>query len=279
MYISIRLIKTIGLVALIIIIVAIIICVIYRLSKRKKKTILIGNSQEKGSRKVQEDSFSSIESENGMIAIVADGMGGLEYGKIASSTAVKMFIEEFAKEYEMYDVEKFLINTTYTANENIVNMANGRKIGTTVVATVIKDDILHWISVGDSRIYLHRKGELIKLNKEHTYERVLNDRYESGEISRNDVQKHPQKEFLTSYIGYDEFHEIEYSKKPIQLIKGDKVILMSDGIYKSISEEELKEILQKKNNPDKVCDIITDKIEKKRIVNQDNMTIIMMEKY
>lgn len=278
MYISLKLIKTIGWIAIIIIIAVILIYIICILSKRKKKSILIGNSQAKGSRKVQEDSFSTIENENGIIAIVADGMGGLEYGKIASSTAVKMFIEEFTKEYEMHDVEKFLINTAYTANENIVNMANGRKIGTTVVASVIKDSILHWISIGDSRIYLLRKGELIKLNKEHTYESVLKDRYESGEISKNEVQKHPQKEFLTSYIGYDEFHEVEYSKQSIQLIKGDKVILMSDGIYKSMPEVEIKEILQKKNNPDKICEVITEKIERKKIVNQDNMTIIIMAK-
>lgn len=278
MYISLKLIKTIGWIAIIIIIAVILIYLICILSKRKKKNILIGNSQAKGSRKVQEDSFSTIESENGIIAIVADGMGGLEYGKIASSTAVKMFIEEFTKEYEMYDVEKFLINTAYTANENIVNMANGRKIGTTVVAAVIKDNRLHWISIGDSRIYLYRKGELMKLNKEHTYERVLKDRYESGEISKNEVQKHPQKEFLTSYIGYDEFHEVEYSKQSIQLIKGDKVILMSDGIYKSMPDVEIREVLQKKNSPDKICEVITEKIERKNIINQDNMTIIIMAK-
>lgn len=278
MYISLELIKTFFWFLFIALLLIGVLYFLHIKMSLKRRNVIIGNSQKKGNRKVQEDSFSTVESENGLIAVVADGMGGLEYGKIASSTAVKLFIEEFSKEYEMADVVKFLINTAYTANESIVNMANGRKIGTTVVATVIKDSFLHWVSVGDSRIYLHRKGELIKLNKEHTYETVLKDMYDSGEISRNEMQRHPQKEFLTSYIGYDEFHEVDYSKKPIILEKGDRVVLVSDGIYKSISEEEMKSVFKLKRDPEKSCEMITDKIEKKGIANQDNMTVIVMEK-
>lgn len=278
MYIPVIVIRLFG-VAIILLFLIIMTVLLDRFLKNyKRKSILIGNSQKKGKRQVQEDSFSTFETENGMIAIVADGMGGLEYGKVASSTAVKMFIEEYTKEYELYDIQKFLINSAYTANDKVVDMANGRKIGTTLIATIIKDNFLHWISVGDSRIYLHRKGQLIKLNKEHTYESILNKLYESGEISKKEINKHPQKEFLTSYIGYENFHEIDYSRSPIQLSRGDKVVLMSDGIYKSISESELKEIMSKKCDPDTKCELITDKIEKKNISNQDNMTVIMVEK-
>lgn len=278
MYVPIIVVKLFG-IAMIFLFLSFIVILLDRFLKNyKRKTILIGNSQKKGKRQVQEDSFSTFESENGMIAIVADGMGGLEYGKVASSTAVKMFIEEYTKEYELYDVQKFLINSAYTANDKIVNMANGRKIGTTLIATIVRDNFLHWISVGDSRIYLHRKGELIKLNKEHTYESVLNNLYENGEISRKILSEHPQKEFLTSYIGYEDFHEIDYSRSPIHLSKGDKVVLMSDGIYKSISESEIKEIMSKKCNPDTKCELITEKIENKNLSNQDNMTVIVVER-
>lgn len=278
MYIPVIVIKLFGVAILFLFLIFMVILLDRFLKNYKRKTILIGNSQKKGKRQIQEDSFSTFESENGMIAIVADGMGGLEYGKVASSTAVKMFIEEYTKEYELYDVQKFLINSAYTANDKIVNMANGRKIGTTLIATIVRDNFLHWISVGDSRIYLHRKGELIKLNKEHTYESVLNNLYENGEISKKVLSDHPQKEFLTSYIGYEDFHEIDYSRRPIQLSKGDKVVLMSDGIYKSISESEIKEIMSKKCDPDTKCELITEKIESKNLSNQDNMTVVVVER-
>lgn len=278
MYVPIIVINLFG-IALMFLVLIILVIILDRIFKNyKRKSIVVGNSQKKGKRKVQEDSFSTFETDNGMIAIVADGMGGLEYGKVASSTAVKMLIEEYTKEYELYDVQKFLINSAYTANNKVVDMANGRKIGTTLIATIIKDNFLHWISVGDSRIYLHRKGQLIKLNKEHTYENTLNKLYENGEISKKEINKHPQKEFLTSYIGYEDFHEIDYSRSPIQLSRGDKVVLMSDGIYKSISELELKSIMSKKCNPDTKCELITNRIEEKNILNQDNMTVIMVEK-
>lgn len=243
-----------------------------------KKSIKIGNSQKKGNRKVQEDSFSTFENENGLMALVADGMGGLEHGKLASNTTVKLFVEEFTKEYEIKDLQKFLLNSAYRANEKVVNMFNGRKIGTTLVATIIKNKLLHWISIGDSRIYLYRKGELLKLNEEHTYEKTLNDMYENREIGRDDIIEHPKKDFLTSYIGYEEFHEIDYSKNPIPLNKDDSLVLMSDGIYKSLTEIELKQILKKRISTEKKCDLVTEIIEKKSIYNQDNMTIIIIEK-
>lgn len=278
MYIPVIVIRLFGITMIFFLLIVAVILLDRFLRGYKKKLIIVGNSQKKGRRQAQEDSFSTYETENGMIAIVADGMGGLEYGKIASSTAVKMFIEEYTKEYELYDVQKFLLNSAYTANDKIVNMANGRKIGTTLIASIIRDNFLHWISVGDSRIYLHRKGELIKLNKEHTYENVLNNLYENGEISKKMVSEHPKKELLTSYIGYEDFHEIDYSRDPIKLSKGDKVLLMSDGIYKSITEGEIREIMSKKCSPDEKCELITNIIEEKNISNQDNMTVIVVEK-
>lgn len=278
MYVPILVIKVFQVAMLLLFLILLVILLDLIFKKYKKKTILIGNSQKKGKRNIQEDSFSTFETDNGLIAIVADGMGGLEYGKVASQTAVKMLTEEYTKEYELYDIQRFLINSAYKANDKILDMANGRKIGTTLIATVIKDNAFHWVSVGDSRIYLHRKNKLIKLNKEHTYKEELNKLYEKGEITKKEIQSHPQKEFLTSYIGYENFHELDYSKSPIYLGKGDKVILMSDGIYKSIDEEDINNILSKRCCPDTKCQLITEKIENKNLSHQDNMTVIIVER-
>lgn len=278
MYVPILIIRLVQVAMLILILILLVVLLDMILKKYKKKTIIIGNSQKKGKRPVQEDSFSTFETDNGLIAIVADGMGGLEHGKIASQTTVKLFTEEYTKEYELYDAQRFLINSAYKANDRILDMASGRKIGTTLIATIIKENFFHWVSVGDSRIYLHRKGKLMKLNKEHTYKEELHKLYEKGKISRKDVHSHPQKEFLTSYIGYEDFHELDYSKTPICLNRGDKIILMSDGIYKSIEEEEIKHVLNKKCCPDTKCQLITDIIESKNLSHQDNMTVIIVER-
>ena len=97
-----------------------------------KKSIKIGNSQKKGNRKVQEDSFSTFENENGLMALVADGMGGLEHGKLASNTTVKLFVEEFTKEYEIKDLQKFLLNSAYRGLSRISDKTGNKKFLTSL---------------------------------------------------------------------------------------------------------------------------------------------------
>jgi len=250
----------------------------YLNDKRYKPKLLIGNAQDRGSRKEQEDSFSTIKNENGVLAVLADGMGGLSLGKKASNLVVRTFLEEFTRTYNIHPIKKFLINTTYISNAKVLEFSTERNIGTTLVAVLINNGRLYWTSVGDSYIYLYREKELNLLNEQHTFAKELAVAYEAGEISQQVALNHPKRDRLTSYLGYENFYELDYSNSAIELQQGDKVILCSDGINDSLSERELEKAISKRAHPLKISEEILKIVLDKNINNQDNATVIVLEK-
>lgn len=250
----------------------------YLKNKIKTEKICIGNDQTIGKRKEQEDSFSTIISENGVMAVIADGMGGYINGKIASSIAVNTFVREFSKLKNIYSVKEFFLETSFLSNKEILEKSKKEKMGTTLAAVLIKEDYLYWTSVGDSAIALFRDGEFINLNKKHIFESILNEQYISRKITKQEVINNPMKKRLTNYIGHDDFKDIEISKEPIRLIKGDKIVLCSDGVYNSISEFEIENILMKNIKPYKASEEIINVIKNKNYLKQDNATIIILQK-
>jgi len=246
-------------------------------ANRRKNDVLIGNAQIVGKRLEQEDSFSSMVTENGVIALVADGMGGYENGKLASQIAVDTFISEFQKLEDLSEVNNFFIKTLKLANGKILDAAKGFRMGTTLVSVVIKDKKLYYLSVGDSAIILFRNHQLINLNKKHVFQTVLEEKYVSGEISEGQMRNNPMKKRITSYVGAEVLKYVDISEKPIQLRKGDRVILCTDGVTNSLSELELESVMLKKINPFEMSEMIMAMIKEKNKARQDNATVIILE--
>jgi serine/threonine protein phosphatase PrpC len=247
-------------------------------NKKYQTNFLIGNAQDIGKRKRQEDSFATIKNENGVLAVLADGMGGFSAGKKASELVVKTFLEEFSRTYDINTINKFLINTTYISNAKVLEFSEDNRMGTTLVAAMLNKNSLYWITVGDSRIYLYRNKELKLINEEHVLANKLKKAYKAGQISRYEAFNHPREDQLTSYLGYEDFHEIDYSKPPIKLEKGDKIMLCSDGISKGLSDLELEELLAIDVHPLEISEMILESVLDKHIINQDNATLIVIEK-
>ncbi|TYQ16966.1 UNVERIFIED_CONTAM: serine/threonine protein phosphatase PrpC [Acetivibrio alkalicellulosi] len=261
----------------------IIICVLYGIryflinTPEKKPDILIGNGQIIGKRMEQEDSFATITTAKGVMAVLADGMGGYANGKLASSMAVDMFIQQFANAESLYPVDEFFANTARLSNRAILDKAKGVRMGTTLVSVIIADRKLYSISIGDSAIILFRNNEFININKKHVYEAVLEERFVSGQISMRQVSNNPMKKRITSYIGAEVLKDMEISQKPIELKKGDKIILCSDGVTNSLSELELESVLIEKNEAFEAVEKIMSIIKRKNLAKQDNATIIVLE--
>ena len=136
--------------------------------------ILVGNVQGIGAREGQEDSFALVNASDpeamarrGVFAVVADGMGGLADGKAISEAAVDSFLQLFQTLDETGDVPRQLLTGTCAINDALFQRFGGRS-GTTAVAVWILRDRLHWISVGDSAIFLMRHGGVFQVNREHT---------------------------------------------------------------------------------------------------------------
>ncbi len=241
------------------------------------------NHQHLGARENQEDAFALSDSgdpdqvrKNGVLAVVADGMGGLSCGEVASQTAVNTFLDIYQS--SSGDIRQRLYQALTVANSAVFDQAyDGQQdydMGTTLVAAVIHDNHLYWIAAGDSRIYLLRDGKLILLSRDHIYGNHLELDVEKGKISREEADNHPEKDYLTSYLGLIELPEIDSSEDPLALQPGDLILLCSDGLYDTLSEEEIEQALKEaKGN-------ISEKLVNSALVrknkHQDNITVVTM---
>jgi len=259
-------------------ILVLLFCIRYVLKgTNKRPKVLVGLTQILGRRKEQEDSYKIVSNEKGVLAVLADGMGGFSNGKLASSTAVKTFADEFTKAPSILPIEKFIAETSRICNTRVIENSKGENSGTTLVAVVISGGYLYWASIGDSAIVLFRNCEFINLNKKHIFQSVLEEKFIMGEISSEELKNNSYKKRLTSYIGHKGFNDIEISRKALELRKGDKIILCSDGVYNSVTEIEMERVLSKKITPECACDEIIEIIKRKNSPKQDNATIIVLE--
>lgn len=240
--------------------------------------IQIGNGQTIGRREEQDDYFSTATSSHGTIAVLADGISGLANGRLASTLAVTTFIREFTKLDNPKHMSLFFTRAASLANSEILQALRGSRGGTTLVAGVIVEDKLYWGAVGDSIITVFRNGEFIQINQKDIYESVLEARFLSGEITKDEALEHPQKKQLINYLGYESFQNIEIGREPFPLEKGDKVILCSDGVYDTLTEMELEQILFQNIAAHDAADQIIEAVESKQKANQDNATILILEK-
>lgn len=248
------------------------------INSRKNPEVIIGNAQSTGDRSEQEDSFAGVIQEHGVLAVLADGMGGYSNGKMASSLVVNLFVKEFSKIRNIEPADKFFRDTLLVSNKKLLEKSKGKKTGTTMVAVVISEGYLSWASVGDSAIALFRNQEFYNLNQKQIFQAVLEKEYLSGHISKEEVLNNPKKKRLTNFIGHDNFREIITSNRAIKLQHGDRIILCSDGVYNSVTEIEMESVLLKNQPPFKAAEEILEIIKDKNIKGQDNATILILEK-
>jgi len=250
-------------------------------SVKNNAILVVGQSQNIGKREQQQDSFGFNfgDKSKGCLFMVADGMGGMEYGDVASNFLVDYIDDDFAKRSEIDDIPSYFTQILIAANKQVVDFASKKdligRVGTTFVGIIIVENKLYWASVGDSRVYLFKDNFLTQLSFDHVYANELDKKVRGGEISLAEALNNREKGYLTSYLGVGELKEIDYNIKPYILEKGDKIVLCSDGIYGVLSEAEFCQHLVKQ--PQQCTDDIVDTILKKNYSSQDNMTIITVE--
>lgn len=244
------------------------------------------NNQHVGARNNQEDAFAlsdfnnkNLVAKNGFLAVLADGMGGLDDGEKASQAAVDIFIREYNSKNTSETNDQFLLRTVRLANEAVNNLASigGVEVdlGTTLVAVIIHENLMHWVSVGDSRIYIYRDGLLSQLTRDHIYAYHLAEQVKNGELSGSEAASHPERNHLTSFIGLPELVEIDYNEAPLQLLEGDKVLLCSDGLYDTLPDNIIIDILAG-NNRNYAEEIVSQVLDSNNPY-QDNVTVIVLD--
>lgn len=235
-----------------------------------------------GTRKNQQDSLYIECGEKATLAIVCDGMGGMEGGELASQTAVRILAEDF-EAYSGTDVPKFFRQEAVKIDREVADLTDstGKSMnsGTTIVATIIQGNRLYWLSVGDSRIYIMRQNEFVQVNRDHNYKMRLDDLREANMISEEEYSIRMEKgEALISYIGMGDVSLMDINQVPFPLMDGDVVLLCSDGLYKRLDNEDVYEIIQSElPDVDEAADKLTRIVMDRTTGSQDNTSVILMQ--
>lgn len=251
----------------------------------KSSPVRIASVHDVGRRSSQQDSFGISDMKNekdlqqkGVLAIVADGMGGLTDGDRISQMVVVTMLQNFDKADGTLPPASLLLKLVHDANQEVCQDLGKEKLGkcgSTLVAVIVKDRKLSWISVGDSHIYVYRKGRLVKLNQDHIYAVELDEMVKNGELSQEEAMEDPQRGALTSYIGKGELELLDQNENPILLEKGDRILLMSDGVFGTVPETRIAEIMASPLL--RACEQLDAEIRGKNKKNQDNFTCIALE--
>ena len=239
------------------------------------------NIQGIGARERQEDSFALCNAADpaalerqGLFAVVADGMGGMDNGREASSAAVDAMTQLFRALLEEGEIPRQLREGVCAVSDGIFQRFQGRS-GTTLIAVRVLKGQLHWISVGDSAIFLKRGEGVFQLNREHT---CLNALYlrelEAETIDKARAETDEDAGRLTAFVGMDHLEEVDQSLRPVFLQKGDVLLLCSDGISGVLSPAELREAMSLE--ADQGCQLLETMVEEKALPGQDNYTGVLI---
>jgi serine/threonine protein phosphatase PrpC len=228
-------------------------------------TFVTGTATHIGGCETNEDAVLVSE---GLFA-VADGVGGLQDGEVASRLALDTLDAAFAADRTVSG----LLDACQEANRAVWGQANGRDniMGTTLAALAMTSDaagiVLH---AGDSRLYRLRHGRLEQLTHDHT---VIADLIRAGELSEADARTHPHRFVLTRAIGV--FPHVDVDHAGVSCEPGDRLLLCSDGLFKALAPDELKSVLASEVEPQRSADqLVTDAVARE---TEDNVTAMIID--
>ena len=176
-----------------------------------------------------------------VLAALADGMGGLAQGEVASRLAVKTVIDGLSGQLEniQNNREGWLVSLVEQANAVVSEkVQNG---GTTLSLVLLESTKMSIAHVGDSRIYFVRDREIRQLSEDHSLVALL---VASGQISEAESQQHPDRNVLTKSLGAKKRLSQGYVQTvtDIELQDGDVILLCSDGVWDLVNDQELMEL-------------------------------------
>lgn len=242
--------------------------------------VSIGKIHDIGRRDYQQDSFgqTAVLCNTGILAVLADGMGGLSGGERVSQKIV-MEALTFGSTLQANQVPTALPGMVAGINRAVNQMLGPKGLytsGSTVVSALITGNALRWISVGDSRVYLYRDGQLSQLSRDHDLLQDWMPDILEGKRSMAEALRDPNGRKLTSFIGMGELRHVDYNRTPIPLLPGDRVLLMSDGVYGTVSDAEMAAILRDCGSVQLAASHIGQRIMGAALPYQDNYTLIVL---
>ncbi len=177
--------------------------------------------------------------------VLTDGLGGHRGGRIASEIAVETILDYFPEITEN-NIHNKLSNVMTDAHNFIRERGKTdyliKDLQTTCVVLIVLGKKAFWSSIGDSRIYIFRKGDILFKSRDHSVVQLLMD---LGEIKPEEVRGHPDRNRVLKTLGMDDDPEPSVFSDGLDLEQGDIFLLCTDGFWEYISDEELIHIFKK----------------------------------
>lgn len=201
--------------------------------------------------------ITQIRSRSCLAAVLCDGMGGVHGGKIASELAVSAYMADLRRvlisgKEKKPELAPLMDAACTVANAVVygysVSNTENAGMGTTLVAVTVCGRNAEIINIGDSRAYLIEHKKIRRVTRDHS---VVEDMVARGEITSEEAAHHPQKHLITRALGVDP--EVSADHFSVRLRMGSKLLLCSDGLSNTLSEQEILKICLASRNPNRIC--------------------------
>jgi serine/threonine protein phosphatase PrpC len=207
------------------------------------KIVSAGNTNIGRKRKVNQDSF--LMEAKSRIFVVADGMGGHAGGETASKLTVETVIQAMLtdKASKLNSApEDLVMGAVHRANTAVYSTAEKDKaltgMGTTVVTMFFSADKLYVGHVGDSRVYMAKKGLLWQLTKDHS---LVNEKLKAGIITRDQMKRDKSRNVITRSVGFESSVLVDVYQKDIN--PGELYFACSDGLSGMVDDSQIIKII------------------------------------
>jgi protein phosphatase len=203
------------------------------------------------------------------VFVVADGMGGARGGEVASKMAVEAFERGLPEDGS---AEQRLSTRAQEANGDIHKLSVSERdlngMGTTLTAALLDDSELAIAHVGDSRAYLFRDGQLVRLTQDHSLVEELKQR---GKLTEEEAEQHPQRSIITRALGPEPTVDVDTWRYPVR--DRDVLLLCSDGLTSMLSDGQIAQILQQTED---LTDAAENLIDAANVAGgRDNITVVL----
>jgi serine/threonine protein phosphatase PrpC len=212
---------------------------------------------------------------HGFLFAVADGVGGLDLGEVASSTAVSVITKEFERSPADAMLISLLPKLVQQANAAVHDRTlapeyRGKKMATTVVACALRHDQAVVSHVGDSRCYLVRNGHAKQITRDHTW---VNEQRKIGLINEAEIANSESRHVLIRSLGPEMFVSPETTALTIQ--PGDMLVLCSDGVHDEMPEPRIASIVSQNKPVEEIArELVARAVESD---GNDNTTAIVIK--
>ncbi len=202
---------------------------------------VIYQASRQGGRPYNEDRVAYAYTQDALVMVLADGMGGHNHGEIASQLTVQVITSLFQSRANptLPEMSSFLLDGIYAAHEAINEYALRKRMNdpprTTCVVCVVQKGMACWAHVGDSRLYHFSRRDALFRTHDHSAVQQL---FDDGVISEAEMATHPDRNKLYNSVGGYMLPDIEL-ERPTKLHEGDVLLLCTDGVWPELAPKEM----------------------------------------